>query len=121
MILDHDDIEAIAAAVVKVLEAQAGEEATGRRGLATAADVAELLGVHKSWVYANQRRIGGIRLGTGPKARLRFDVVRARDAFEREREAEEAERRCPGRPRKSAGLPPGVQLLTGKGGDQGRR
>lgn len=37
-------------------------------GLATAAEVAERLHVRKSWLYANQHRLGVIRLGDGPNA-----------------------------------------------------
>ncbi len=41
--------------------------------LVDAAEVARRLGVERSWVYAHADEIGGIRLGNGPRARLRFD------------------------------------------------
>jgi hypothetical protein len=41
--------------------------------LLTVAEVAERLRVSPKWVYANQHRLGAIKLGDGPKARLRFD------------------------------------------------
>ncbi|MDO8183978.1 hypothetical protein Q5424_08215 [Conexibacter sp. JD483] len=39
----------------------------------TVRDVAQLYGVHPTWVYAHADRLGAIRLGPGPKAALRFD------------------------------------------------
>jgi hypothetical protein len=41
--------------------------------LLTVAEVAERLKMSPKWVYAHQRRLGVIKLGDGPKARLRFD------------------------------------------------
>ena len=41
--------------------------------LLTVAEVATRLRVHPRWVYAHQAELGAIKLGTGPKARLRFD------------------------------------------------
>jgi hypothetical protein len=41
--------------------------------LLTVAEVATRLRVNPSWVYAHQEELGAIRLGSGPKARLRFD------------------------------------------------
>jgi hypothetical protein len=43
-------------------------------GLLTANELTERLHVKPTSVYANQRRPGAIRLGDGPKARLRFDA-----------------------------------------------
>jgi len=40
--------------------------------LIDAAEVARQLGVDRSWVYANRAQLGGVKLGDGPKARLRF-------------------------------------------------
>jgi hypothetical protein len=39
----------------------------------TVAEVADRLKMTPKWVYAHQRRLGVIKLGDGPKARLRFD------------------------------------------------
>jgi hypothetical protein len=36
-------------------------------------EVSEEFGVSTDWLYANARRLGAIRLGSGPRARLRFD------------------------------------------------
>jgi hypothetical protein len=79
MPLDSDDIDAIAARLAELVSGPADERET--RGLATAAEVAACLGVERGWVYANQERLGVIRLGNGPKARLRFDLDRAAQAL----------------------------------------
>jgi hypothetical protein len=50
--------------------------------LLTVAQVARRFQVHPSWVYANARRLGALRLGTGPKAPLRFDPRRVALAVE---------------------------------------
>lgn len=36
--------------------------------------VADELSVDRAWVYDNASALGAIRLGTGPRARLRFDL-----------------------------------------------
>jgi hypothetical protein len=41
--------------------------------LLTVAEVAARVKMSPKWVYAHQRRLGVIKLGDGPKARLRFD------------------------------------------------
>ena len=50
-------------------------------GLIDAQQLADQLGVARDWVYANAQRLGGVRLGDGPRARLRFDVELARRAL----------------------------------------
>jgi hypothetical protein len=49
--------------------------------LTNARRVADELGVDRSWVYAHADELGAIRLGDGPKPRLRFDLEAAREAF----------------------------------------
>jgi hypothetical protein len=39
----------------------------------TAAEVADRLNVERSWVYGHADELGVIRLGDGPRPRLRFD------------------------------------------------
>jgi predicted DNA-binding transcriptional regulator AlpA len=39
-----------------------------------AAAVAAVLGVERSWVYEHADELGARRLGSGPRARLRFDL-----------------------------------------------
>jgi hypothetical protein len=48
----------------------------------TATDVAVRFGVSRTWVYDNAERLGAIRLGTGSKARLRFDSKRVNELVE---------------------------------------
>ena len=78
---DGTEIRALAEAVVDVLE---------ERGLLlscapapgivlTVAEVAQLLGRRRAWVYEHAGELGAFRFGTGPKARLGFD----RDAIDR--------------------------------------
>ena len=68
--LDATSIEAIARRVVELL----GRDAVQQQSLVTAAEVAKRFGVSRSWVYENADGArGAVRLGTGSKARLRFD------------------------------------------------
>jgi transposase-like protein len=60
----HDDLEAIAA--------ELSAPTTEHKQL-TVEQVAERLGVARSTVYAHWREWGGYKLGSGPKARIRFD------------------------------------------------
>jgi len=69
--LDPDDIEAIARRVAELL---ASRKAPGEAvRYLDAAQLAELLGVERDWVYAHARQLSAIRLG-GPHGRLRFDL-----------------------------------------------
>jgi len=107
MYLDPDDVEAIAARVVELLE---GASARAPR-LATAEEVAEALGVTRTWVYANQKRLQAVRLGVGPRARLRFDLVKATRAFDVDGEPAQRRRRRRGA---STSVPTGVDLIQGR-------
>lgn len=113
MSLDHEDIEAIALRVAEHLE-RSGAPIRGRR-LASAKELAEALGVERSWVYANQKRLHAIRLGRGPRARLRFDLERAAEAFVDVGESE-TPRLGRARRRPATPLPPGVNLIRGRSG-----
>ena len=108
----------VAARVVELLERR---DRRPTPGLVTAAEMAQRLGVRKSWVYANQEQLGAIRLGDGPRARLRFDLEQATSGIDRRREAEVRQRPKRGRPRKSSLLPTGVELLTGRRATSGGR
>lgn len=46
-----------------------------------AARLAERLGVTRWFVYEHADELGGVRLGDGPRARLRFDLDRALEAW----------------------------------------
>src|SRR2546421_216989 len=65
-------VDLIAERVLELL----GDQDGGEIQLLTVAQVARRFQVHPSWVYANARRLGALRLGTGPKAPLRFDPRR---------------------------------------------
>jgi hypothetical protein len=69
MTLDEDDIEAVAELVAEKLRAYG----LGRYGDVHA--VSARFGVSVDYVYAHADRLGAIRLGEGPKARLRFDLA----------------------------------------------
>jgi DNA modification methylase len=71
--LDRESIEAIARRVAELLSPQAPAEATPAR-LLSAAEVSEALGVERSWVYEHAIELGAIRIGDGPRPRLRFNL-----------------------------------------------
>jgi hypothetical protein len=51
--------------------------------LVDAATLAAGWGVSRDWVYERADELGALRLGNGPKARLRFDPIVARAALAR--------------------------------------
>ena len=65
-------VEAVARRVVDLLHEEALMLLEVPR-LLSVAQVAREFGVSCDWVYANARHLGAIRMGSGPKARLRFD------------------------------------------------
>jgi hypothetical protein len=73
--LEPDDIELLAQRVVELLEDQAMESRQMGQ-LVDAAAVARLLGVSRATVYAKADQLGAIRVGSGKRARLRFDPGR---------------------------------------------
>src|SRR3954464_11502387 len=68
VVVDEATIDAIAARVVAVLRAGGW---TSR--LVDAAELARRHGVSRSFVYDHAEELGAIRLGSGARARLRFD------------------------------------------------
>ncbi len=66
--LDPADIEAIAARVVEMLG-----DVEPRSRFVSAAELSRRLGVARSTVYERADELGAIRIGNGPRARLRFD------------------------------------------------
>src|SRR3954467_9961726 len=76
--LDLTLVDFVAQRVLELLGDRNGDEIQ----LLTVAQVARRFQVHPSWVYANARRLGALRLGTGPKAPLRFDPRRVASAVE---------------------------------------
>jgi hypothetical protein len=69
---DTSFVDAVARRVVELLREEGVVSREGPR-LLTVAAVSEEFGVSADWLYANARRLAAIRLGSGPRARLRFD------------------------------------------------
>lgn len=69
---DPSLVDAVARRVVELLREEGAVSREGPR-LLTVAAVSQEFGVSTDWLYANARRLGAIRLGSGPRARLRFD------------------------------------------------
>ena len=108
-----DFVEAVARRVVELLAPAVGAPP---RELVTAAEIAKRFHVDRSWVYGNASRLGAVRLGSGPKARLRFDadhvaavLAEAPDPFRRELQPSTARGAA-----RDAVLPPGVEPLRGR-------
>lgn len=95
-------VEAIAQRVAELLRAEL--DLASR--LLTPSDVAERFAVSRTWVYEHATEPGAIRLGDGPKARLRFDPDRVRRVLSREPEQDTARATNPGRNRMRKGLLP---------------
>jgi hypothetical protein len=74
-------VEAVALRVVELM--RNGSPPDDRR-LVDAATLATELGVTRSWIYEHRDELGVVRLGTGTKPRLRFDVKTARRALSRD-------------------------------------
>jgi hypothetical protein len=72
-----ESIERIAQRVVQLLRHEAPGELPDSvtAGLVDAARLARHLGMTRAWVYEHAHELGGIRVGNGPRARLRFDVA----------------------------------------------
>jgi hypothetical protein len=71
-------VEAIALRVVELM--RNGTAPTHGR-LVDAATLAAELGVTRSWIYGHRDELGVVRLGTGTKPRLRFDVETTRQVL----------------------------------------
>lgn len=110
VMLDRQDIEAIAAAIAPRVAAELQAQFFPSRGFVRADQVANFLNVDVSWVYEHKHLLGAIRIGDGRGA-LRFEAGRVL-AYLRERRVE-PERAAPrSRPgtRRRRGLE-GVELL----------
>jgi N-formylglutamate amidohydrolase len=76
-VLTDGDVEAIAEATATRL-AEIVSSTPGTFALVDARQLARDLGVSLDYVYAHATELGAMRLGSGPKARIRFDLNRAR-------------------------------------------
>ena len=78
--LTNSDVEAIADALARKV-AEIVDARSTTFGLVDARELAEELGVSIDYVYAHAAELGAMRLGSGPKARIRFDLDGARQAL----------------------------------------
>jgi len=81
MTLEHADIEAIAERAAHRVLQLLREPGPGPFQLLAPKELALALNVSLDYVYAHASELGAMRLGDGPKARLRFDLATARDAL----------------------------------------
>ena len=84
----HRDIRAVAEALADVLVERGlvmPASAASPARVLDAAQVAELLGRDRQWVYAHAGELGASRYGDGPKARIGFDLVTV-EQWKRERQ-----------------------------------
>ena len=72
-------VEAVAQRTAELVLERLGERSAAPEHV-DAAELARVLGVARSWVYAHSAELGAVRLGDGPRSRLRFDVETARAA-----------------------------------------
>lgn len=77
--------------------------------------LASLLGVSADFVYEHARELGGVKLGSGPRAPWRFDVQTARDAMASRSPKSPASPPRRSRRRRPAKTPSGVPLLAIRG------
>jgi hypothetical protein len=86
MPLDREDIDAIAERaahrVVQLLE----RDGPGAFELLDAKELAQKLNVSVDYVYAHAADLGAMRLGDGPKARLRFELHTAQRGMRRRKQ-----------------------------------
>jgi hypothetical protein len=99
--LDPQAVEAIARRVVEILERRGLQG----RELVDAAELARQFGIERSWVYSHAIELGAVKLGHGPKPRLRFDPQIAARVLRRVGEGSAAD--PPARSGKRAGQPSG--------------
>ena len=90
LLLDRLDLIAENLAAVDRRLALIESERPAPDDLLTAGELAQRLGVSRAYVYDHADDLGAIRLGDGPKARLRFppDTANAREPSERPQPAE---------------------------------
>lgn len=117
------DVEAIAALVAAHLAADLERLLDGQAAptteLVAAAEVARRFGVTAEWVRDHADELGAVRLGDGPRPRLRFDLAAVAERFPRSGSEGSGggdpapRRRSPGHGRRVAGT--GVALLPIEG------
>jgi hypothetical protein len=81
MTLDHEDIDAIAERAARRVVQLLEQPSPGAYQLLDPKELAAALNVSLDYVYAHAADLGAMRLGDGPKARLRFDLRAAQRAM----------------------------------------
>jgi pyruvate/2-oxoglutarate dehydrogenase complex dihydrolipoamide acyltransferase (E2) component len=76
-------VEQIATRVAQLIHHQPPTQtpAATAPGWMTAKELAQHLKLNPAWVYEHAQELGAIRTGTGPKARIRFDLHTATQAL----------------------------------------
>ena len=87
MTLDHEDIEAIAERAAHRVVQLLARPSPGTYQLLDPKELAAALNVSLDYVYAHAADLGAMRLGDGPKARLRFDLKTAQGAMRERKQA----------------------------------
>jgi hypothetical protein len=80
-------VEQVAGRVAQLLQRQQQQEqrhASGPTGMLTVSELAQHLHLNRAWVYEHADELGAIRVGNGPKARIRFDLHTAKTALQRQ-------------------------------------
>lgn len=72
-----ENIERIAQRVAQLLHHEQADHTPdpAHAGLVDASRLAKHLGLTRAWVYEHAHELGAIRVGSGPRARLRFDLA----------------------------------------------
>jgi hypothetical protein len=96
-------VEAVARRVVELLADEHATPPTAR--LLDAVELADLLGVARSWVYDHGAELGAIRIGDGDRPRLRFDPAVAIAAWQTRDPEPEPQPRAPRRRAHRAATP----------------
>jgi hypothetical protein len=99
--MTDEHLEAIAERVADLLAERLGATLGAAPVLLDPKEVARRLGVSRDFVYEHSEELGAVRLGDGPRARLRFDSRRVA-AFEAAGPAAPPPRRAPRPPRRSS-------------------
>lgn len=76
------DLDAIAEATARRVAEIVGAPTKNTFAFIGARELACELGVSLDYIYSHAVELGGMRLGSGPRARIRFDLDRARRALE---------------------------------------
>lgn len=112
-------VEQVAARVAALLQRQQQNQEHGETseptGMLTVTQLAQHLHLHPAWVYEHADELGAIRIGSGPKARIRLDLYTAKEAL-RQNQASRAPAAATPKPRPTSrrrrpSTPPPVELL----------